>query len=572
MEIHGQPLAPPRDGAADVRVPVLVVGAGPVGLTLALDLAWRGIPCLLAEVRHFREPPNVKCNHVAARTMEQFRRLGVAAKVRAAGLPDDHPNDVAFRTALTGREMSRVRIPSRLERFSDTSGPDGWWPTPEPPHRVNQVYLEPILVDHAVQQAGLTLANRLRVIDFVQDGAGVLAQAEDLDTGKRMAIACDYLVGCDGARSTVRKAIGGTLSGQSEIKKVQSTLIDAPGLWDRVPGRRAWCYYALNPRRTGTIFCIDGRDRWLVHNSLRPDETDFDAVDRDRCLRAILGVDADFEFTVVSKEDWVARRLVADRLRAGRAFIAGDAAHLWAPHGGFGMNAGIADALDLSWMLAARMQGWGAPGLLEAYQAERLPITDQVSRHVAGHGSAKRDIEADIPARIEEDSAEGEALRADLGQRNYALHVRQFCAAGLNFGYYYDQSPIIAYDSETPPPYGMGEFTSSTVPGCRAPHFRLRDGRSLYDACGPYYTLLRFDRSASIGALEDAAAAAGMPLTVLEVEADDVPAAYRHALVLCRPDQHVAWRGDAVPGDARALVELLRGAAPSQNETTGDMD
>ena len=154
-----------------------------------------------------------------------------------------------------------------------------------------------------------------------------------------------------------------------------------------------------------------------------------------------------------------------------------------------------------------------------------------------------------MPAQIEAPGPEGEALRAQLGEASYALNVAQFCCAGLNFGYFYDRSPIVAGDGEVPPPYTMDTFTASTVPGCRAPHFWLADGRSLYDALGPAYTLLGFDRTVAAAPLLDAAATRRVPLALLDIDtaATTVPPAYRHALVACRSDQHVAWRGDRVP-------------------------
>ena len=152
---------------------VLVVGGGPVGTTLAMDLAWRGIDVVVAEQRHRGEPPSVKCNHVAARTMEIFRRLGVAQCVRDAGLPHDHANDVAFRTTTTGIEFARIPIPCRRDRYTVKDGPDGWWPTPEPPHRINQIYLEPVLVEFAAAMPGLRYLNRIKVLGFTQtDGRG----------------------------------------------------------------------------------------------------------------------------------------------------------------------------------------------------------------------------------------------------------------------------------------------------------------------------------------------------------------------------------------------------------------
>jgi hypothetical protein len=169
-----------------------------------------------------------------------------------------------------------------------------------------------------------------------------------------------------------------------------------------------------------------------------------------------------------------------------------------------------------------------------------------------------------VPSDIEASGPEGDALRAEIGREAYDLNVQQFCCAGLNFGYFYTRSPIIVADGEAAPAYTMGSFTPSTVPGCRAPHLWLADGRSLYDAFGPGYTLLRFDRRVEIGALEKAAREARMPLAVLDVDAKEIPRAYGHRLVLCRADQHVAWRGDRVPADVVALVAQLRGVAPPQ--------
>ncbi len=548
----------------ELKADVLVVGAGPVGLTLAMDLASRGVKVLVVETRRYAEPPNVKCNHVAARTMEQFRRLGVAQKLRDAGLPADYPNDVVFRTSVTGIELTRIPIPCRRDRYTETEGPDAWWPTPEPPHRINQLFLEPILLEHAAALSNVSLLNRTQLTDFEQDAEGVTAGATDLDSGDTRRIRCRYLVGCDGGSSGVRKRIGAKLEGTPVIQRVQSTYIRAPQLRAMIPGKPAWSYYSVNPRRCGTMFAIDGHETWLVHNHLNADEPEFDSVDRDRSIREILGVGEDFHYDVISKEDWVGRRLVADRFRDRRVFIAGDAAHLWVPYAGYGMNAGIADAINLSWLLAACVQGWADERILDAYQAERQPITEQVSQFAMDHAQKMIRARRAVPPDIEVPGPEGDALRAEIGREAYELNVQQFCCAGLNFGYFYTGSPIIVTDGEAPPPYTMGDFTPSTVPGCRAPHLWLADGRSLYDAFGPGYTLLRFDRHVDIQALEEAARAERVPLSVLDVEATEIPRAYRHRLVLCRADQHVAWRGDRMPADPVALVAQLRGVLAAQ--------
>ncbi|ARQ00735.1 FAD-dependent oxidoreductase [Pseudorhodoplanes sinuspersici] len=540
---------------------VIIVGAGPVGMTLAMDLAWRGIDVIVAETRYPGEPPSVKCNHVSARTMEVFRRLGLVEKVRNAGLPADYPNDASYRTTSTGIEMARIPIPARNERYTAKGGPDTWWPTAEPPHRINQIYLEPVLFEHAAAQPNIRILNRTEIEDFVQDETGVVATARDLDSGETFTITGAYLVGCDGGRSTIRRKIGAQLSGTPVIQRVQSTYFRAPKLLSMMPGERAWMYLSLNPRRTGTLVAIDGKETWLLHNHLYDGEPDFDSIDRDWALRTILGVGPDFEYEVLSKEDWVGRRLVADKFRDRRAFIAGDAAHLWIPYAGYGMNAGIADAMDLSWMLAAVLNGWAPESLLDAYERERQPITEQVSQFAMDMALKNMRQRKSTPPEVEMEGPEGDAARARVGQEAYDLNVNQYCCGGLNFGYFYSQSPVIAYDDGQHPAYTMYDFTPSTVPGCRAPHVFLPDGRSLYDALGPDYSVLRFDQAVDVTGLVEAAAKRGVPLTVVDVPQDLAGDLYRHKLALVRPDQHIAWRGDTLPPDPMALIDLIRGAS-----------
>jgi 2-polyprenyl-6-methoxyphenol hydroxylase-like FAD-dependent oxidoreductase len=539
---------------------VLIVGAGPVGLTLAIDLAWRGIDVTVIETRARAAPPEPKCNHVAARTMEIFRRLGVAEKVRNAGLPADYPHDISYRTTFTGQELTRIKIPCRRDRFTMTNGPDCNWPTPEPPHRINQIFLEPILFEHAAAQPRIRIINRTAVEDVMVGDASASAALRDLDSGAVGRMNCRFLIGCDGARSVVRKAIGAKLSGDEVVQRVQSTYIRAPDLLHRQQHERAWGTGSINPRRAGMVYAIDGRERWLLHNYMKPDEPDFEQVDRDACIRTILGVGAEFRYDIISKEDWVGRRLIADKFRDRCAFIAGDAAHIWVPYAGYGMNAGIADAMNLSWLLAAHLNGWAPPSILDAYEAERWPITSQVSRFAMSHAEAEIRRRGAVPGEIEDEGPQGELVRREVGRLAYEINVQQYACAGLNFGTYYDRSPIIAYDGAEHPAYTMDRYTPSTVPGCRTPHVRCDDGRSLYDAMGPEFTLLRLDSSSDTAPLRAAAERRGVPLKVLDVDAATARGLYGHGLVLSRPDQHVAWRGDVLPFDCLALIDRVRGA------------
>mgnify|MGYP001177029719 FL=1 len=540
---------------------VLIVGAGPVGLTLAMDLAWRGINVIVAETRARGEPPPPKCNHVSARSMEVFRRLGVAGKLRNAGLPPDYPNDISYRTSFTGKELTRIPIPCRRDRYHSADGPDTGWPTPEPPHRINQIYLEPILFDHAAQMSKITLLTRMTVAAMTQDADQVTATLENLDTGEISLTHCQYLVGCDGGGSIIRKSIGAQLEGDAIISRNQSTYIRAPGLIELQKETPAWATFSLNPRRSGNVYAIDGVERWIIHNYLRPDEEDFEAIDRDWGIRAILGVDDEFEYEVLAREDWYGRRLVADKFRDRRAFICGDAAHIWVPYGGHGMNAGIADAMNLSWLLAGHLNRWAPASILDAYEAERLPITQQVSHFVMNHAHAMVSQRGGVPKNLEDEGPAGNTARAKLGQQAYYLNVQQYCAAGLNFGYYYENSPIIDHTSasgETAPGYSMADYTPCTVPGCRMPHAWLgnpRHGRSLYDALGPEYTLVRTNADIDIEPLLIAANEVGLPLALLDVEDVD----YGYPLIICRPDQHIAWRGTGAPAEPIQLLQRLRG-------------
>lgn len=542
-----------------IETPVLIIGAGPVGLTLAIDLAWRGVAVTVIEQRARDVLPPVKCNHTSARSMEIFRRLGLASKLRSSGLPEDYPHSISYRTSATGVELTKIPIPSRKDRYTETEGPDCGWPTPEPPHRINQIFLEPILFEHADTLSNIQILSSTEFVGVTQTETDATVTVRNLLSGETYDISCQYMIGCDGGKSSVRKAIGATLQGDAVIQRVQSTYIRARSLLENMPEGPAWATFSLNPKRCGNMYAIDGVERWLIHNYLKDDEPDFDSVDRDAAIRDILGVAPDFEYEVLSNEDWYGRRLVADKFRSQRIFLCGDSAHIWVPYAGYGMNAGIADAANLSWLLAAHLNGWAPASILNAYTLERQPITEQVSHFVMDHCMAMARQRMSVPDNITEDSPAGEAARQKLGEDAYALNVQQYACSGLNFGYFYDQSPLIAYDAEKQPSYSMATYTPSTVPGCRTPHLWLRDGRSLYDALGPEYTLLRLDPQIDVSPIVTAAQEQGVPLQVLDVDSDEASVLYPQKLVLSRPDQHIAWRGDAIPPDVSGLIDRVRG-------------
>lgn len=538
---------------------IIVVGAGPVGMCAAIEAGRRGRHVLMLERREAENPAGAKCNTVAARSMETFRLLGVADEVAEAGLPDDFPTDVICATSVTGPELTRLELPSRRERGKPRFG-HTMWRAAEPMVRISQIYLEPILKRAMLATPGVTAHFGAEVTEVVQDTNGVSVTATLADGAERRFRA-QYLIGCDGGRSLVRKTIGAKLTGDAEIARTRSTLISAPDLKALWGARRpAWMSWIVNHNARGIVVAIDGRDTWLVHRPLPADETEFEAVDFDASIRAVLGVDGDFEYQVINHEDWIGRRMVADRMRDGRVFIAGDAAHLWVPFAGYGMNAGIADAMNAAWKICNVLDGWAGPAMLDAYEAERQPITEQVSRHAMQsmldtvEAIGKGPVPKVFSSRY---NPIGIVMRAVMARRIGPLNDAQFLPEGLNFGYFYDHSPLIVEDGPAPD-FSMGSHTPSTVPGCRLPHFEI-DGRPVMDLLGPAYSLLRLDPSVEVTRLVDAARTAGMPLKLVDAIAPASDPAFTTKLILVRRDQHVAWRGDAVPADPAKLVARLCG-------------
>lgn len=552
------------------NAPIIIAGAGPVGMCAALALARRGVNVLLLEAQAEGTAADAKCNTVASRTLETLRRFGLADAVREAGLPDDFPTDVLYATSVAGPELTRIGMPSRTERAQAdfTHGViDAHWRTSEPCVRVSQIYFNPILMSAIKASPRVQVRHHMRVTGYQQTDDAVQVTVENA-AGETELLHTPYLIAADGARSAVRHAMGVRLTGDAELGRIRSTLIDAPGLKGLFGQRRAaWMTWVVNHKVRGVVVAIDGQSRWLVHRQLPPGEKQFEALDADQSIRDVLGVGGDFDFKVLHHEDWIGRRLVAERMRDGRVFLAGDAAHLWVPFAGYGMNAGIADGVSIAWLLANVLQGWAGPHMLDAYEAERQPITEQVSRHAmqAMLDSVAALGEGAVPAALSSPyNPAGLALRKLMGAKLHKLNVPQFAPEGLNFGYYYDASPIIVHGAAQAPDYSMGKVTPSTVPGCRLPHFWIAPGVSAYDRLSPVYTLLRFDPTVSVDAMFKAAQEAAMPLTLLDTAAPPGDAAFTHRLLIVREDQHIAWRGDALPDDVAALVAVLCGHGASK--------
>lgn len=543
---------------------VLIVGAGPVGTTLAMDLARLGVKALVVERRR-GIPPNPKCNTTNARSMEIFRRLGCADDIRAAGLPADHSTDVVYMTRLTGVEITRYERSTPADVLAGTQhGVAADWPTPEPQHFISQMYLEPVLRQAAVERWGVELWEGWELESFDQGDGAVDAVVRAVDTGERRTIRASYLVGTDGAASDVRRFIGARLEGIDRITDMCSTYFRSRRVAEIAADMPGWMLRSAAGR--SILVAIDGADGWLIHTNV-PDGEDPATWDPEPTMFAAIGEPFDYE--ILDRSRWTPRAMVADRWRDRNVFLAGDAAHLWVPMGGFGMNAGIADATALSWRLAGALGGWAGDALLDSYQTERAPIGDAIATQAVTWAIAAGMHLADDPERIaflEGDSPDAAEARAEIDALITRDTLSEFECPSFQLGYIYTDSPVICPDDLTPPASTeVVTYTPTTWPGARLPHVWLDPTTSVYDRLGTGFTLLRVGTDAPTGdELVAAAHERHVPLDVLEVDPAAVGDDWDHAtLVLVRPDQHVAWRSQSSPTPTQAaeIITTITGGS-----------
>lgn len=545
---------------------VIVVGGGPAGLCLAIELGMRGVRCILFDDKP-DTTPHPQANATQARTMEHFRRMGFADEIRALGLPADYPTDIAYFTRYTTHELGRFRMPASGAVRDLARQATGAWSSPERPHRCSQMFIERVLKKHAGKYPSVDLRYGWRVTGFTDHGTHVTADAEATDGKANTTVRGAYIVGCDGPRSTVRQALGIRYGGESGAARhfmggtMLAVYFRQRELYRLLNRDKAWMYWTFNADRRALMAAINGVDEFVYHTQLLPHEVDGEVSPaRAQALFAqALGRALPIEVLYTAR--WNAGyTLVADSYGRGRALIAGDAAHLFTPTGGLGYNTAVDDAVNLGWKLAAVLQGWGGPKLVDTYEEERRPAALRNTRIARAFADSVGKFAAH--PQLEEDSPEGAAARAAAGAYLTDHARREFNIPGVTFGVRYDGSSIIASDG-TPPPDTINDYVPSGVPGGRAPHLWLGDV-SLYDRFGRDFTLLVMKSGVDVAKWEEAAREARMPLTVLDISeesvADEARAIYGANVALIRPDQHVAARchvNDQIPG----ALELVRRAA-----------
>jgi len=528
---------------------VLIAGGGPVGLGLAVDLGRRGVPCIVVErndgvIRH----PRATAEN--ARTMEFFRRWGIADAVKNAGAPPDFPHTVLYVTNLNGFEIARFdRAAHGGKQAAETS--------PERPQRVNQLWLDPILQELAASLPSVSLRYGCEFTAFIERDDRIVASVTAGDS--REEIAASYLIDCTGIRGAVRRSLGVEMEGRAGLDYNLSIFFKLPELWTyHDKGKAALHFFVDANGIKRNLIQLDGRELWRFGVC---DQTLYEhpeLADVGTLLAEAIGRPVPFELIGVSP--WTAHDLVATSYGTRRVFFAGDAAHLNPPDGGFGLNTGMGDAVDLGWKLSAVLAGWASPGLLASYESERRPVAARnVRQSTENH---LRAAHMAIEPTIAEDSPAGAAARGALGDHIRRVQGRTFISDGTALGYVYDGSPVICPDGTPPPEDTIMEYHPTSRPGARAPHAWLADGRSIIDLFGTSYVLLRFGSEApSADPLAAAFRQRGVPVRVESIGDPATSALYEKRLVLVRPDGHVAWRADAIPERPDRIVDVVRGAA-----------
>ncbi|NIB44456.1 hypothetical protein HBA55_33015 [Pseudomaricurvus alkylphenolicus] len=541
---------------------VLIVGGGPVGLSLSAQLGAFGIDNILVN-RELETSKHPKCNLVNARSMEHFRKMGVARKLRQVGLPSDYPQDVVYFTRLSKPEIARIRIPSSAQVEKACHTGDERWPTPEPPYRVSQIYTELVLKQHALLQSSSSIQFGWELVDFSDDNAAVTARIRSVNTGEERSIRSSWLVGCDGGAGYVRPKLGIEYEGEGGAKRafmggaMLATYYSSPDLAKILarhePGHMLWAY---NNDFVSVTVRINGSDTFLTHIQL-PEGDDPECWRPEEFIPKVVGEDVSVK--VLSMSPWSAGlRLVASSFQRGRCLIAGDAAHLFTPTGGFGMNTGIDDAANLAWKLAADVDGWAGCDLVASYNAERRPVglrNTSAAQKIAEIMGAVR-----VPDDIELDNAKAMDGRRRLTEALLDLARYEFQTVGVQLGVRYNGSSIVCEEDGCNLPDDIVDYVPSSAPGSRAPHTFLADDTSIYDLFGPAFTLLDFGAQASdVKELEDAAKERCLPMITVPVLDSQAARLYEKRLVLIRPDMHVAWRGDRITVEAMAIIDKIRG-------------
>lgn len=540
---------------------ILIVGAGPVGLAMAIELGNRGVDCVLVD-RGDGTVEHPRTGLVAIRTMEAFRKWGIAQDVRNCGFPPDYELSMVFCTSLNGKLLDKESYPSMAQAPTPHE-------TPEKKQRCPQLWLQPILARAVAAHPNVQLLYKHEFLSYVEQGDSVIAQVKDLESGETRKIMAPYLLACDGATSLARQQAGIPMEGRLLSYSV-NILFKCPSLTRMHVMGEAERYMFVGPDGMwGNLTVVDGDAVWRLTVLGSEEKMNLSAFNAHEWILRALGTEGDparIPYEVNSVIPWRRTEMLAESYKKGRVILVGDSAHTMSPTGGMGMNTGIQEVLDLGWKLQGVLAGWAPPQLLESYEVERRPIAKRNISFSTQNFNAWRDTPN--PAAVCDDTEEGARVRAVLGRRLRESTRVEWESMGLQIGHRYEDSPICVQDGTAPTPDDFREYVPTTRPGSRAPHCWLADGRSTLDLFGDGFTLLAFPGSQAgpVQALRAAFAQRAMPLEVIKLHETEAARLYERPLVLVRPDGHVAWRGDDL-ADADHVANLVRGTFVRESAT-----
>ncbi len=543
---------------------VFIVGCGPCGLMMANEFGRRGVHATLVDTKS-TTAFNPQANATQARSMEHYRRHGFADEIRAMGMPPDYPPDIAYFTRVSKYELARFSLPTAKDAKELIKGLSGSWSAAELPHRVSQKFVEQVLLKHARKYPTNTIRFETRFIGYTDHGTHVDCVTEPLNGGPQTVTRARFIVGADGGRSLVRKQMGVSLAGESGRQRefmggrMYAIYLKCPSYYEQMPNPPAWMNVTVNTEQRAFMTAIDGKEEFSYHFQLKPGQ-DEDLIDDAEAKRQVYtGWGKELPMEILSRVSWTAGyTLVAEKLRLGRAFIGGDAAHLFTPAGGMGYNTAIEDAVNLSWKLSAVLQGYGGEALLQSYDTERRAVAVRNTGYARAFADSLGNFVA-VP-ELEQATPDGEEARRIAGEY-YNKHARaEFNIPGFTLGARYDGSEVIASDGTNPPPDGPNVYHPTACPGGRAPHTWFADGTSLYDKFSFEWTLLQMAaNNAGMDKLVHAANVAGMPINAVTIADSKLRDLYEADFALIRPDQVVAWRGSATNAGAESLIARVSG-------------
>jgi 2-polyprenyl-6-methoxyphenol hydroxylase-like FAD-dependent oxidoreductase len=527
---------------------VLIVGSGPVGLSLAIEMGQRGIRCLVIE-QNERVGLNPRAKTTNVRSREHLRRWGIADNLRrASSLPADYPSNIVFATRLGGYQITKIEnaLNCSVAKNDLYSEPAQWVP---------QYILEEVLRAYAVTLPTVEIRFNCRFVNATQEDDHAVTGVRDIASGEDFQVRSEYVVGADGARSLVREAIGATMSGARGVAPNYNVQFRAPGLAKLHSLGPAIQYWIINDDGLSLIGPVEDQNLWYFIATRI--EGELEDQDPEKLIRRATKLD--FEMEILDASPWFANSMIADKYSKGRLYLAGDACHIHPPFGGYGMNMGISDAVDLGWKMAAILRGWADPALLDSYEPERRPIHKWMIEEASNNYAALGDY-LPLPG-LEEPGPVGDATRREAGEVIYPVKLREFKTLGAVLGYRYSNSPVIVSDGTEPPPLTTSVYRPSACPGCLAPHIWLKDGSSLFDHFGSGFTLLATQESVleNLELALHAAKELGIPLKIVQPKDPRLPRRYQAHFALIRPDQHVAWRGDTLPEDFTSVLEHVTG-------------